>query len=46
MIGGDNEQCVLPLVGGLQPFHQSPELMILVRHRLVVETTSGVEVRD
>ena len=46
MVGGNDEQRVLPLACGLQPFHQLPELVILVCHRLVVEAAAGMGVRD
>ena len=44
MISGDDEQRVLPLACSLQAFHQLAELMVIVRHALVVEAAGGIHV--
>ena len=46
MTGGNDEQCALPLASGLQAFHESAQLIVLMGHHLVVQPTSGMEVHD
>ena len=44
MVRGDDQERVVPFPDGLQPLDEAPELIVLVRHRLVVEATGEIEV--
>jgi hypothetical protein len=43
VIGGDDKQRVLPLAGCFEAIYQPADLIVVVRHPLVVETAGGVE---